>query len=107
MLTRRHIRIKVMQSVYAYNQSINRELETQEKFLNYSIEQMSDLYSLLLRLIVSVRDQAQEYMERSSQKFLATDVPRTPRNGLPAMERSCSRGLLHAPDGHRAALVSP
>ncbi|NLN25792.1 MAG: transcription antitermination factor NusB [Bacteroidetes bacterium] len=78
MLTRRHIRIKVMQSVYAYNQSINRELETQEKFLNYSIEQMSDLYSLLLRLIVSVRDQAQEYMERSSQKFLATETEKNP-----------------------------
>lgn len=67
-----------MQSVYAYNQSINQEPATQEKFLNYSIEQMGDLYSLMLRLIVSVRNQAQEYMERSSQKFFATETEKNP-----------------------------
>lgn len=33
MLTRRHIRVKVLQSVYAFNQSEYPDLEKQEKFL--------------------------------------------------------------------------
>lgn len=78
MLTRRHIRIKVLQSVYAYEQVAHREMETQEKFLKYSIEQMADLYLLLLQLVVSVRDHAEEFMERSSQKYFATDSEKNP-----------------------------
>ena len=30
MLTRRHIRVKVLQSIYAYNQTENKDLEKQE-----------------------------------------------------------------------------
>lgn len=78
MLTRRHIRVKVLQSVYAYDQVAHREMETQEKFLKYSIEQMGDLYLLMLQLIVSVRDQGEEFMTRSSQKFFATDLEKNP-----------------------------
>ena len=43
MLTRRHIRVKVLQSIYALRQSTNPDLEKQEKFLFYSIDQMLDL----------------------------------------------------------------
>src|SRR5690606_21503397 len=78
MLTRRHIRVKVLQSVYAYDQVASREMETQEKFLKYSIEQMGDLYLLMLQLLVSVRDQAENYMQRSKQKFFATEEEKNP-----------------------------
>ena len=40
MLTRRHIRVKVLQSIYAYNQSEDKNLEKQEEFLLYNMEQM-------------------------------------------------------------------
>ena len=53
MLTRRHIRVKVLQSIYAYNQSENKDIEKQEKFLLYNMEQMQDLYLLMLQLLIA------------------------------------------------------
>jgi len=78
MLTRRHIRVKVLQSIYAFNQSQHGDLDKQEKFLWYSINQMQDLYVLLLQLIISLRDHAEDYMVKSQQKFLATDLEKNP-----------------------------
>ena len=62
MLTRRHIRVKVLQSIYAYNQAENKDLEKQEKFLLYNMEQMQDLYLLMLQLLIALRDQAENYL---------------------------------------------
>lgn len=67
-----------MQSVYAYNQRGNGNLAEQEKFLNQSIVQMGDLYLLMLELMVALRDQAEDFLVRSQQKFLATDLERNP-----------------------------
>lgn len=78
MLTRRHIRIKVLQSIYAFNQKKETDLGTQEKFLKYSIEQMADLYLLMLQLMLAVKDQAEDFMERSQQKYLATEMELNP-----------------------------
>lgn len=78
MLTRRHIRVKVLQSIYAYNQREHPDIDVQEKFLNYSIAQMLDLYLLLMKLLVSLPGQAEGYLERSQQKFLATDLEKNP-----------------------------
>jgi len=72
MLTRRHIRVKVMQSVYAFQQTENKDIEKQEKFLFYSIDQMHDLYLVMLQLMVALRNQADSYMVRSQKKFLPT-----------------------------------
>ena len=42
MLNRRHIRIKVMQSLYAMQQSNTDQIQTGEKFLINSIENVED-----------------------------------------------------------------
>ena len=65
MLTRRHIRVKVLQSVYAFNQTEHADLEKQEKFLLYSLDQMHDLYVLLLQSMVALRDHAESFMLKS------------------------------------------
>lgn len=78
MLTRRHIRVKVLQSIYAYNQRVNSDINAQEKFLLYSISQMSDLYLLMLQLMVSLQDQAEAYLDLSQQKHLATELEKNP-----------------------------
>lgn len=78
MLTRRHIRVKVLQSLYAFYQSEDTELEKQEKFLRYSIAQMQDLRALLLQLLISMRDHAEGYLQKSQQKHLATDLEKNP-----------------------------
>ena len=78
MLTRRHIRVKVLQSIYAYNQSENKDIEKQEKFLLYNMEQMQDLYLLMLQLLIALRDQAENYLLISQKKYLATDLEKKP-----------------------------
>lgn len=78
MLTRRHIRVKVLQSIYAYNQREYPDIDVQEKFLWYSIEQMRDLYLLLLQLLVVLPEHAQGFLTKSQQKYLATDTEKNP-----------------------------
>ena len=78
MLTRRHIRVKVLQSIYAYNQSEVKNLEKQEKFLLYNMEQMQDLYLLMLQLFIALRDQAENYLVISQKKHLATALEKNP-----------------------------
>ncbi len=73
MLTRRHIRVKVMQSLYAYSQSENDNLKSEEKFLLKSMDEMYDLYLLMLDLFVEIKDYADEYMEKSQQKHLPSE----------------------------------
>ncbi len=78
MLTRRHIRVKVLQSVYAYKQTENPSIDIQEKFLHHSIGQMQDLYLLMLQLLLAVQDQAESFLTRSQQKHLATALEKNP-----------------------------
>jgi len=78
MLTRRHIRVKVMQSLYAFNQSQNDNLATEEKFLLKSMQEMYDLYLLQISLITEIREHAETYLEKSQQKHLATKEEKDP-----------------------------
>ena len=73
MLTRRHIRVKVMQCIYALTQSKDDSLEKQEKFLRYSIDSMYTLYLLILSLMIELHQRASEQLKLSSKKYLATD----------------------------------
>ncbi len=72
MINRRHIRLKVMQSVYAMLQSHNTDIEREEKFLQLSIRKMVDLYALNLDLLVKVQRLAHKRMELSKKKIFAT-----------------------------------
>ncbi|GER60905.1 transcription antitermination factor NusB [Patiriisocius marinus] len=76
MLTRRHIRVKVLQSIYALRQSNNPDLDKQEKFMFYSIEQMLDLYALTLQLLVEMRLAEEKFLKTSQKKHLATEQER-------------------------------
>ncbi|WP_298472728.1 transcription antitermination factor NusB [uncultured Maribacter sp.] len=78
MLTRRHIRVKVMQCIYALIQSKDDSLEKQKKFLDVSIENMYSLYLLLLGLLIEVHQMAENQLNLSSKKYLANasdDLP--------------------------------
>ena len=78
MLNRRHIRIKVMQALYALVQSENPDLQKEEKFLNSSISQMYDLYLVMVDLIVEIHAYAIDIQEKSQQKILATEEDKNP-----------------------------
>lgn len=73
MLTRRHIRVKVMQCIYALTQSKDDSLEKQQKFLRFSIESMYALYLLMLSLMIELHQRATEQLKLSSKKYLATE----------------------------------
>lgn len=72
MINRRHIRVKVMQSVYAMQQSHNDDLAKELKFLKLSIQKMSDLYALNLQMLVEIQKLARKKIELSKKKILAT-----------------------------------
>ncbi len=78
MLNRRHIRVKVMQSIYAMHQNHSDNLEGQEKFLNYSIDNIQDLYLIMLSSLIEIRKKEEIFLEKSSQKHLATPEERSP-----------------------------
>lgn len=70
MLTRRHIRVKVMQCIYALIQSKDDSLAKQEKFLRVSIENTYTLYLLCLSLLMEIHQKASEQLSLSSKKYL-------------------------------------
>ncbi|MCG2462272.1 transcription antitermination factor NusB [Flavobacteriaceae bacterium F89] len=78
MLTRRHIRVKVMQCIYAITQSHDESLEKQEKFLKASIEDTFTLYLLMLSLLIELREKASDQLRLSSKKYLATPSDKYP-----------------------------
>ncbi len=78
MLTRRHIRVKVLQSIYAYKQRENPNIDSQEKFLHHSIDQMQDLYLLMLQMLVALQEQAESFLGKSQKKHLATASEKNP-----------------------------
>ena len=71
MLTRRHIRVKVMQCIYALIQSKDDSLEKQEKFLISSIENMYNLYLSMLSLLIELHKLAEKHVSHSNTKYIA------------------------------------
>ncbi|MBM1106376.1 transcription antitermination factor NusB [Aurantibacter crassamenti] len=70
MLTRRHIRVKVMQCIYALIQSKDDSLEKQQKFLRTSIENMYNLYLLLLSLLAEIQQMTDNQVKLSNKSYL-------------------------------------
>ncbi|ESU28775.1 transcription antitermination factor NusB [Flavobacterium limnosediminis JC2902] len=78
MVNRRHIRVKVMQSIYAMHQNNSDNLEKEEKFLFQSIENIQDLYLIMLSALVEIKKSEEDFIDKSSKKHLATKEERNP-----------------------------
>lgn len=78
MVNRRHIRIKVMQTIYAMHQNGSDNLEKEEKFLFYSIDAIQDLYLIMLCSLIEICKKETDFLHKSSQKHLATPQERKP-----------------------------
>jgi N utilization substance protein B len=78
MLNRRHIRIKVMQTLYAFDGTESDDLKKDEKFLLQSLESMYDLHLLMLSLLIEVQKRAEDYQDKSQKKFFATQDEKHP-----------------------------
>lgn len=82
MLTRRHIRVKVLQSLYAFHNQENTSLDVHQKFLINSMEKMFDLYLLMLDLLPAIKTQAENFIEASRNKHLPTEEDIKPRRNF-------------------------
>ena len=78
MLNRRHIRVKVMQSIYAFSGSASDDLSKPQKFLLFSIDNMYNLYLLLLSLLIEVQKRAETDLQKKQNKHLATQEDKNP-----------------------------
>lgn len=73
MLNRRHLRIKVLQTVYAYTQSEERSVQAFEKALLKSVDEVYEMYIWVLGLIAEVADYTLMDAEGRINKFLPTE----------------------------------
>ena len=70
MLTRRQIRVKVMQCIYALTLSHDESLEKQKKFLRISIDNTYILYLLVLSLLMELHKMEENFIRLSFKKYL-------------------------------------
>ena len=78
MLSRRHIRVKVMQTLYAFKGSESDDLSKDQKFLLFSIDNMYNLYLLLISLLIEVQKRAENDLQKKQKKHLATKEDKDP-----------------------------
>ncbi|HMQ44541.1 MAG TPA: transcription antitermination factor NusB [Mariniflexile sp.] len=78
MLNRRHIRVKVMQTLYAFKGGESDDFSKDQKFLLFSIDNMYNLYLLLLSLLLEVHKRAEADIKKKQKKHLATKEDKDP-----------------------------
>jgi N utilization substance protein B len=69
-----------MQSIYALHQSQSGDLEKEEKFLFYSLENIQDLYLVMISTLIELKKTEKVFLHKSSLKHLVTSEERNPNN---------------------------
>jgi N utilization substance protein B len=67
-----------MQTIYAMHQNGSDSIEKEEKFLLYSIDNIIDLYLIMLSALIEIKNKESEFIEKSKLKHLATSQERNP-----------------------------
>lgn len=73
MLYRRHLRIKVLQALYAYYTDGSTDLSSGERQLLQSINKLYELFILQLSFLLETKRFAEQRMEENKLKFYPTD----------------------------------
>lgn len=73
MLNRRHLRVRVLQTLYAYEVSDVKEVSRFEKALMHSVDQVNAMYFWTLGLLEDVADYAQRDADDRASKFLPSE----------------------------------
>lgn len=87
MLNRRHLRVKVLQSLYAYFQSHGKGLEEGERELLHGIEKIYDMYLYQLTLLAELLTQEERIQEENRAKRLPSPEDLDPNMGF--LENRC------------------
>ncbi|WP_062053562.1 transcription antitermination factor NusB [Aquimarina longa] len=67
-----------MQSLYSMEQAQSENLDKEEKFLLYSIDQMYELFLINLQLLIEIRKHAADFLVKSKKKHLPTSEEKNP-----------------------------
>lgn len=78
MLTRRHIRIKVLQALYGFSQTSEPDLVFSLKELDQSLKRIYELYLYELRILTEMHRLAEERIETNRNKFRPTQEDLNP-----------------------------
>ncbi len=73
MINRRHLRVKILQCLYAFYQSHNQELDSGVNELMKSIEKVYDLYLYQFTLLVALVRQEEQILDERQRKHLPTE----------------------------------
>ena len=79
MINREIIRIKIVQLTYAYYQNGNKNIDTAEKELFFSLSKAYDLYNHLLALIVALTKESRRRLEVLQAKARREGTPEPPQ----------------------------
>lgn len=82
MLNRRHLRVKVLQTLYAYQLSEEKRVITFEKDLLKSVDQVYEMYIWALNLLDEVSDYVRIDAEERANKFLPSEADLSPNTRL-------------------------
>jgi len=78
MLNRRHLRIKVLQALYAFSQSKNENVVAGEKELLHSVSKMYDMYIYFLLMFDDLANFANIRIEEAKRKRIPTEEDLNP-----------------------------
>ncbi|WP_136667148.1 transcription antitermination factor NusB [Flavobacterium sp. H122] len=67
-----------MQTLYSMHQNHSDNIEKEEKFLFQSIDNVQDLYLIMISTLVEIRKKEEEFLDISSKKHLATKEEKNP-----------------------------
>ncbi|WP_124981131.1 transcription antitermination factor NusB [Nonlabens xiamenensis] len=82
MLTRRQLRIKVMQAIFSFQRQHPDDLKDLEKFINTSMTQTYVLFLYMTQLLVKIHELAVDRHQKAQHRHLATDAERNPATQL-------------------------
>lgn len=71
-----------MQTIYSFKGGESDSFDKEQKFLLYSLDNIYNLYLLLLSLLIEVHKRAEDHQEKSSKKHLATKEEKNPNKKL-------------------------
>ena len=78
MLNRRYLRVKVLQSLYAFLMTANDNLAEGEKLLLFNFKKLTELSILQLSLLLEIIDFSEKRIEEAKGKFFPTQEELTP-----------------------------
>ena len=78
MIGRRHIRLKVMQSLYSYFSNSSNEISISEKEMTKDIRSITDLHVIIISFIIEIHTYTTDFLDENKSKHIPSDEDLNP-----------------------------